>query len=231
MPYQKRYRKRKQHKKKATSTLSKIDRALSTATKAFALGKLVYSLLNVELKKTDLAISTTANSITPYDGAFFNPVAQGASATERNGSQIEWKNYFVSGTVNKGTSAIAGPVKVRLVIAVMNDNEATSNGANLFTDCYSSSDPNSLRDLDHTDDWTVLRNMEFVLTDDKPMRNIKMHHKFPNNSLKYKYTRGSTSGAVTAIEDKCVYIGMTTDQVGTDVCDLKLNIRGTYIDN
>lgn len=203
----------------------------NTATRALKLARSVYGMLNVEYKKVDATVSTQIYSSVPYTGALLGAVAQGAGATQRNGAQLEWKNFYLEGHITRNSAATDVSSIVRVVIAYIHQNELADNSALIFSDCYASSDVNALRDLDHTGDWTVLVNKEYVLTNDRPTVNMKLSKKFLNDAMKYKYDRSATSGGATSIEDKMLYIGVTTSTVQTNSINLDWNVRGTFIDN
>lgn len=202
---------------------------LNTASRALRLAKLAYSMLNVEYKKVDRSSTGTVSSALIATGTLMHIPSQGTLTTQRIGNQIEWKNVFLDGHLTRAPGSTVSATRVRLVIWGIKQNNEADHSLDAFTNVYSATSVNALRNLNHTDDYFILASREYVMTADKPTASVNFSHKFPNNALKYKFNRAATTGNLTDILDKCLYISLTSDD--PTPATYTWNTRGTFIDN
>lgn len=225
MAYSRGYRKnnqrykRRNYRRKAPSAWSS---AKNLGAKAYKLAKYVRSIVNVEYKYTDVAITgslSTTPSIT-----FLTDTVQGVTVNDRNGNSIKLKSMYISGIVYANTAATFAQ-NVRCIIFIDKDSRGA---APLATDLLTASTIQAPINLLNGKRFVVLMDKHINVgtqANTSAMHNFKYFKKF-NMDLSYQASGGSAADADT---NQIYMLLMCTNAANTPAVQLNSRIR--FIDN
>lgn len=216
MGYKNKYTKKKTRCPRKRRGQSDLQATAQTARAAWKYGKLALSMLNVENKYHDIAISINPSS-TVWSTQAFLTIAQGLTSVTRVGDKMKVKKLSMIGAVGIHNSATNSQVKLALVMIPAGGSVA------IASEIYDSVSPYSLRDLTYVTKARVLWSKIYFL-DDKGPKAQKVEY-FKDMDFHVQYEEASTT-----IEQNDLYlIACSTEAV--NVPSLTLNVRVGYIDN
>lgn len=167
MPYNRKYRKR-------TTTKRKTD-----GKKALAMCKNLKKTLKPELKYYVSAITAVGLTNATWLSVILNGVAQGVSSGQRIGSDIRARYLNIRGSLSRAIGATSQCSSVRVSIVKVPAVGSAFPG----TDTYATINPYSFRDLQFTNELTVVWSKLYQLTDNSPCRVLNIYKKLNNKCV------------------------------------------------
>lgn len=244
MPYGKRsYRPRKPRTKKVSRGKSTASRpgwyskgmsAIQMSSKALALAYSLKSLLNVERK---FAENSAVNTEAAYDNiariALTPFVAQGDTATSRDGRSIKWVSTLHKATLvrNSTTSAVQDTIRI-LVVKDKYVNNANPDWEDIVQGVPSTLSVNDPRNVDEAVNYQVLFDKKITLTANYPSHQFDFYRKLDMHT---KYKLGASGATAADVESGMIYIFYISDKStlsGTAPPPVvNYTTRARYIDN
>lgn len=221
MAYKRNYRRRqptRRRRRRAPSRWSTYSRA---GTQLWKDVNMLKGLVNTEFKTLDTTQSPTTLFTT---GSLFlhSALTKGDNINERSGRMVRWKSIQLAGSVTRNSlSTIQNRVHLALVI------DTQPNGSPpTYTEIYSTSTPDSFRNLDGRKRFVILKTWDMVLDADRPERFFKCYKKL---DMKTVYNSGD-SGTISDIESNALFFVALSD-TAVSAPSLVYNARARFIDN
>lgn len=231
---QRRYMKKKgrlQTARKMTGTepntiVDKIASGIGTVATIARSVSAIASLINVEDKYVDTALSASVTLVSPY-AVVLNQIAQGAAVNQRNGNKVLSKCLQVNFRIYlDATAAATATNSVRMVVLI---DKKPQIGALTWNTVYNPNDDvSALVDKDTAGDRVViLKDRRWTLNgSDKRLHFGKFY--IPLTRIHAQYT----GSAATAYEANAIYLLAISDVTGAQpAVVLNGNARYCYLDN
>ncbi len=180
-------------------------------------------LINVEFKCVDTVLSSTVNSSGTLQ--LLNGLAQGDTATTREGATVRFKSLQL-----KGFMAIAGAATAtacrRLVFIDKQPNQAAPVVGDIL-DNTTAALVNSFRNLSHRKRFVILRDDHFTMSEGGPEA---LWYPDVYMSLDMITTYNGNAGTIADIETNAIW-AMYISSEATAAPSIAHNVRIRYIDN
>lgn len=226
--YSRQRRQRRNAFKKSYPNMSKI---MSVAPKLLPSGydaaarwgvKRLQELVNTEFDYVDSSSSTTVASAGTL--RLLNGMAQGDTASSREGNSIRMKSYYMKYQIANNATAVNTNTRVILVL------DKQSNGAQpLVTDILATNTVVSPRNLDNRKRFKILYDKCHSLGTAGPA-NINTEFYFKNQQTHVAYYNGSNLGTIADIATNALYLLTISDQA-TNLPAINYYFRLRFIDN
>ena len=217
MPYRRRYRRRRNYRRKPMPWYKKKYNALEIGAKALSGVRYLKGLVNSELYKVDLPVTTAATSSGAVD--HLSRIAQGDGDNNRTGNSILCKGLYVRGDFTMHASATT----TKIVAYLFRDKQQIGDSAPTITDLLTSADTESFLNPDTVGRFTVLKRKVIYLNTDRPQSRFECYLKMRHH-IRYNGT------ASTDIQKGGLFLALVSDQA-TNTPSTDLNFRVSYHDN
>lgn len=181
----------------------------------------IRTLMNVETKHLD-TFSAGASMTSGGTVDCLSLMAQGSTASGRNGQQVKFLSVNGKYQITRSTSATSDSSTVRVMVFRYNNNAGSLPAV---TDILESANPLSFNDIDESANFTVVHDRMYILDDQNPSRIVKFFRKVQSRA-KYDGTAANISGTVSG-----QYFILYVSDEATYYPSLTYQTRLRYVDN
>lgn len=214
MPYKKSYRRRRRPRTRYQNYSGAITQLSKDMYK-------LKSMINVEVKAKDTAVSATLTTVAPY-APLLSAVAQGDTNSTRDGNSIKYTSIHGQMDLVQHTSASNSTVKAMLFVDKQHDASAGPSALDIVVD---STDPDSFRNTDFAGRFQVLWSRTYIFDPEHQHKRIVFNKKI---SLHEKFD--GTSADAASITRNPIYMLFLCNEA-TNGVTLTGNARLRYVDN